>query len=236
MFPPGDDLIDLVDVFSYAVSSFPFVLPFAHQRRELHLLDVRLDPGSQCLLFQSCSNLEVLYTNTVYGNMGLQVIGEFCKNLRKFKTDDSVNQMGLITMVKGCFELECLHIHLTISNQTLECIGTHLKNLHDFHMTYKYSKASLPLNDGIRDMLISCGKLERLGIQLPPGGLKDVGLGYIRKYGHNLRYLSLCCVGEYAAGLVCLSKGCPKLCKLEIRSYPFSKKPLVPFVFDMHML
>nr|GEX33505.1 hypothetical protein [Tanacetum cinerariifolium] len=271
-FPPGDDMIHLVDVFSYAVrledfvggkwvegqvfagfkfptsmrcmgiyylseSSFPFVLPFAHQLRELHLLDVRLDPNSRCLLFQSCPNLEVLDTNTVYGNMELQVIGQFCKKLRKFKSDDLVTQMGLITMVKGCLELECLDIHLTdISIETLECIGTHLKNLRDFHMTYKYSRTSLPLDDGIQAMLIGCGKLERLGIRLPPGGLTDVGLGYIGKYGHNLRYLSLGYLEESAAGLMCLSKGCPKLRKLEIQSYPFSKQTLAPFVFDMHML
>nr|GFB42560.1 hypothetical protein [Tanacetum cinerariifolium] len=133
-------------------SSFPFVLPFAHQLRELHLIDVYLDDNSQCLLIKSCPNLEVLYTTTVFGDMGLQVIGRSCKKLLKFKT-------------YGClFE-------------------------------------------------------------------------YIGKYGHNLRYLSLGHLGESAAaGLVCLSKGCPKLRKLEIRSCPFSKQTLAPFVCDIHML
>ncbi|GJX39480.1 coronatine-insensitive protein 1-like protein [Tanacetum coccineum] len=225
--------------------SFSFVLPFAHQLRELHLIHAYLDANTQCLLFQSCPNLEVLYTRYIFGDMALQVIGEFCKKLRKFKTDDSVTQMELITMVKGCLELECLHIHLTdISNETLECIGTHLKNLRGCHMTLScgYSKTSPPLEDGIRAMLIGCSKLERLSIHLRPRhrGLTDVGLGFIGKYGHNLRYLSLGYLGECAAaGLVCLLKGCPKLRKLEIQSYSFStfsKQTLAPLVCDIHML
>ncbi|GJY24486.1 coronatine-insensitive protein 1-like protein isoform X1 [Tanacetum coccineum] len=223
-------------------SSFPFVLPFAHQLRELHLIDVYLDDNSQCLLIKSCPNLEVLYTTTVFGDTGLQVIGRFCKKLLKFKTYGWATQMGLITMAKGCLDLECLYINLTdISNEILNFIGTHLKNLRDFHMTvsYKYSKTSLPLDDGILAMLIGCSKLERLRIRLRPGhgGLTDVCLRYIGKYGHNLRYLSLGHLGESAvAGLVCLSKGCPKLRKLKIQSCPFSKQTLAPFVCDIHML
>ncbi|GJY24488.1 coronatine-insensitive protein 1-like protein isoform X1 [Tanacetum coccineum] len=229
-------------IYDLTESSFPFVLPFAHQLRELHLIDVNLDANSQCLFIQSCPNLEVLYIMDHFGDMGLQVIGQFCKKLRKFETYGRATQMGLITMAKGCLELECLHIHLTdISNEILECVGTHLKNLRDFHMTlsYKYSKTTSPLDDGIQAMLIGCSKLERLSIHLRPrhGGLTDVGLGYIGKYGHNLRYLSLGHLGKSAAaGLVCLSKGCPKLRKLEIQSYPFSKETLAPIVYDMHML
>nr|GEU83234.1 hypothetical protein [Tanacetum cinerariifolium] len=177
-----------VGIDNLTESSFPFFLPCAHQLRELHLIDVYLDDNSPCLLIQSCPNLEVLYTDTVFGDMGLKVIGQFCKKLRKFKTDDWATQTGLIAMVKGCLELECLHIKLTgISNEILECIGTHLKNLRDFHMTKGY--------------------------------------------------LSLGHLGESAAaGLVCLSKGCPKLRKLEIQSFPFSKETLAPILYDMHML
>nr|GEY35994.1 hypothetical protein [Tanacetum cinerariifolium] len=197
--------------------SFSFVLPFAHQLRELHLIHAYLDANRQCLLFQSCPNLEVLYTHNVFGDMVLQVIGEFCKKLRKFKTDDRVTQMELITMVKGCLELECLHIHPKgISNVTLECIGTHLKNLRDFQMTIspmdRHAYASFRVDDGIRAMLIGCSKLERLRIHLRPRhrGLTDVGLGYIGKYGHNLRYLSLGYAGESDVGLVELSKDARK--------------------------
>ncbi|GKB48606.1 coronatine-insensitive protein 1-like protein [Tanacetum coccineum] len=277
----GFDLVNLVDVFRYAVrledffvskwvedqvytgfkfptsmrcmgiyyltkSSFSFVLPFAHQLRELHLIHAYLDANTQCLLFQSCPNLEVLYTRYIFGDMALQVIGEFCKKLRKFKTDDSVTQMELITMVKGCLELECLHIHLKdISNEILECIGTHLKNLRDFQMTlsyfspiYRYAYASYLVDNGIRAMLTGCSKLERLSIHLRPrrGELTDVGLGYIGKYGHNLRYLSLGYAGESDAGLVELSKGCPKIRKLEMVVCPFSEQAIATYVFNIHSL
>nr|GEY11698.1 hypothetical protein [Tanacetum cinerariifolium] len=229
-------------------TSFPLVLPFAHQLRELHLLDVRLDAYSQCSLIRRCPNLEVLYTKNHFGDMGLQVIGQSCKKLRKFKTYGLVTQMDLINMAQGCLELECLHIdHLIdISNGTLECIGIHLKNLREFHMSlsykicpiYRYAYASFLVDNGIRAMLIGCGKLERLSIHLRPrhGGLTDVGLGYIGKYGHNLRYLSLGYAGESDAGLVELSKGCPKLRKLEMVVCPFSEQAIATFVFNIHSL
>ncbi|GKB42960.1 coronatine-insensitive protein 1-like protein isoform X1 [Tanacetum coccineum] len=222
-------------------TSFPLVLPFAHQLRELHLLDVHLDAYSQRFLIQRCANLEVLYAKVHLGYMGLQIIGQSCKKLRKFKSDKLVNENGLITMASGCLELECLHIHLTyISNEILECIGTHLKNLRDFHMTlsYAYSYISFPLENGIRAMLIGCSKLERLSIHLRPrhGGLTDVVLGYIGKYGHNLRYLSLGYAGKSDAGLVELSKGCPKLRELEMVVCPFSEQAIATFVFNIHSL
>ncbi|GKG36802.1 probable ubiquitin-like-specific protease 2B isoform X3, partial [Tanacetum coccineum] len=79
-------------------------------------------------------------------------------------------------------------------------------------------------------------KLERLDITLLHGRLTDVGLEYIGKYGANLRYLSLTCIGESDAGLVKLSKGCPKLRKLKLRYYPFSKHAVTSFVFNMPSL
>nr|GEV11030.1 ribonuclease H-like domain-containing protein [Tanacetum cinerariifolium] len=112
-------------IYNLTESSFPFVLPFRHQLRELHLIVVYLRAYSQCLLIQRCSNLEVVYITTDLGNMGLQVIGQFCKKLRKFKTDKWVTPKGLITMAQGCLELESLQIKLSdISNETMECIGT----------------------------------------------------------------------------------------------------------------
>ncbi|GJV13633.1 mutator type transposase [Tanacetum coccineum] len=174
-------------------------------------------------------------------DMGLQIISQFCKKFRKFKIDKLVTQMGLITMAKGCLELECLHILLPdISNEILECMGTHLNNLHDFHMTlsYKYGETSGPLDDGILVMLISCSKLERLSICLRPrhGGLIDECLRYIGKYGHNLRYLYLGYVGESDAGLVELSKWCPKLRKLDMMVCPYSEQAITTFVFNIHSL
>ncbi|GKD37348.1 coronatine-insensitive protein 1-like protein, partial [Tanacetum coccineum] len=280
----GCHLIDLVDVFSYAVrleefygdgsdelfesflfggevvfslpprmrsmgtnhltkTTFPFVLPFAHQLRELDLFYVRLDADSQCFFIQRCPNLEVLYTGVAFTftDNGLQVVSQFCKKLRKFKTHGYVSHMGLISLAQGCVDLEVLHINLKeITNEAIECIGTHLKNLHDFQMnlSMKAEKITTPLDKEVRLMLISCTKLERLSFHLRPGhgGLTDVGLGYIGKYGHNLRCLDLGYVGESDAGLVELSKGCPKLRKLRMVDCSFSEQAIATFVFNIHSL
>ncbi|GJR84994.1 nucleosome assembly protein 1,4 [Tanacetum coccineum] len=91
----------------------------------------------------------------------------------------------------------------------------------------------LPLDNGIRAMLTGCNKLERLDIHLFHGGLTDVGLGYIGKYGRNLVYLSLKCIGESDAGLVELSKGCPKLRKLKLKSCPFSEQAVATLLYNI---
>ncbi|GJV00568.1 leucine-rich repeat domain, L domain-like protein [Tanacetum coccineum] len=172
---------------------------------------------------------------TSIADTGLQVIGQFCKKLRKLKTFELVSHMGIIAMAQGCVDLSCLHIGLTtFTNEAMECIGTHLKNLRDFHMIV--GKTTTPLDNGVRLMLIGCSKLERLGIHLCPGGLTDVGLGYNRKYGHSLRYLSLGNIGESDLGLGELSKGCPKLCKLKIKGCPFKQVYLGHTVFNIHSL
>ncbi|GJV68968.1 xylulose kinase-1 [Tanacetum coccineum] len=79
-------------------------------------------------------------------------------------------------------------------------------------------------------------KLERLDIRLCRGGLTDLGLGHIGKYGHNLKYLFLGNIGESDAGLVELSKGCPKLRTLEIRRCPFNKQSIASYVFNIRSL
>ncbi|PWA99559.1 hypothetical protein CTI12_AA006200 [Artemisia annua] len=259
-------LIDLVDVFRYVVrledfvgggwdknegyggfkfpptirrmsvtnkTSLPLVLPLAHQLRELYLDHLLMDADSRCFLIQRCPNLEILHIGCELGDMGLKLLGQFCKKLRCYKTFGFVSHIGLIALAQGCLALECLHVNLThITIEAMKCIGTHLKNLHDFRLTYKHGYTSLPLDNGILAVLIGCGKLERLGIC----GLTDVGLGYIGKYGHNLRYLSLQYAGESDAGLMELSKGCPKLRKLFIYNCPFSKQAIVTIVFNMHSL
>ncbi|GKB70981.1 nucleosome assembly protein 1,4 [Tanacetum coccineum] len=100
----------------------------------------------------------------------------------------------------------------------------------------KIGRIDLPLDNGIRAMLNGCSKLERLHIRLCRGGLTDMGLGYIGKYGHNLKYLFLGNIGESnASGLVELSKGCPKLRKLEM-SCAFNKQSAAAIVFKMRSL
>ncbi|PWA89262.1 hypothetical protein CTI12_AA107970 [Artemisia annua] len=252
-FPPN---LRCMGIFELSKSSFPFVLPFAHQLRELKIARVTLDDDSQCFLIQRCPKLEVLEAPYASGieDKVLQVIGQFCKNLRKLKTRLR-SCMGLIDVAQGCVDLECLHIKVidieTITSEILECIGTNLKNLHDFSMVlstyteFETTTSSISLDNGVRLMLIGCSKLERLTIRLDYVGisgewtpLTEVGWGYIAKYGHVLKYLYLDYVGKSDLGLVELSKGCPKLRELEILGCPLYRDNDFKWniVFNIHSL
>ncbi|GKD46835.1 leucine-rich repeat, cysteine-containing subtype protein [Tanacetum coccineum] len=152
-----------------------------------------------------------LYTEDVCGDMGLQVLGRFCKKLHKLNHKGLVTHVGLIVLAKGCTNLESLKVILgDISNKALECLGTHLKNLRKLCMKLvkKDRKIDIPLDNGILAMLMGCRKLKRLDITVWHGGLTDVGLEYIGKYVANLRSLSLTLMGNSNEGLVKLSKGC----------------------------
>ncbi|GJR43768.1 leucine-rich repeat, cysteine-containing subtype protein [Tanacetum coccineum] len=193
------------------VTQYSSVLPLLNQIRKLKLVFVGLDEDSQCLLFKRCPNLEVLYTADVRGDKGLQLLGQFCKKLRKLANHSLVTHVGMIALAKGCTNLECLKVRLRdISNEALECLGTHLKNLRDFRIW--------------------------LDISLRHGGLTDVGLEYIGKYGANLRSLGLEGVGNSNAGLVKLSEGCQKLRKLKLTGCPFSEQVVTSCVFNIPSL
>nr|GEW54209.1 hypothetical protein [Tanacetum cinerariifolium] len=212
----GKDLrvLKIEGIYDLPVTSCPFVLHILDQLRELNLQCIVFEPYCQCLLIERCPNLEVLHTGDICGDRGLHVIGQNAN-------------------------LEYLHLTLTsITNEALECIGTHLKNLGEFHMILdeKDGITDLPLDNGIRAMLNDCSKLERLDIRLCPGGLTDMGLGYMGKYGHNLKYLFLQNIGESDAGLVELSKGCPKLRELEMRSCLFNRQSIAAYVFKIRSL
>ncbi|PWA93902.1 hypothetical protein CTI12_AA065600 [Artemisia annua] len=214
-------------------ASFPFLLPYLNQLRELDIGCGLFEHNCQCSLFERCPSLEVLVTEDICGDEGLQVLGQFCKKLRKLTHHGWVTQMGLIFLAQGCPNLEIIKVKLLdISNEALECVGTHLKNLCDLRIRLHTEDdiTDLPLDNGVRAMLMGCRKLERLDINLCVGGLTDVGLGYIGKYGHNLRSLSLWNVGE--VGLLELSKGCPKLRKLRLKGCPFSEQAVATFVFN----
>ncbi|PWA67548.1 importin-5 [Artemisia annua] len=196
-------------------ASLPFLLPYLNQLR--------------------CPSLEVLVNHDTCGDEGLQVIGQFCKKLRKLTHRGRVTQMGLIALAQGCPNLDYLEVTLLdISNEALECVGTHLKNLRDLRIWLAIEETDSWLDNGIRAMLMSCSKLEKLDIGLLGRGLTDVGLRYIGKYGHNLRSLSLCSTGESDVGLLELSKGCPKLRKLRLRFCPFSEQAVATFVFSIN--
>ncbi|KAD7478072.1 hypothetical protein E3N88_01208 [Mikania micrantha] len=242
-FPPSLRCMAL----NYASQSeIPVVLPFASGITRLDLLYALFDTEDHCFLIQRCPNLEVLDTRDAIRDRGLQVLSQFCKKLRRIKVergDDEegfVSQTGLISLAQGCLELECLHVNLTdITNEALACVGTHLKKLYDFRMILLDKEeriTELPLDNGVRALLSGCNKLERLGVYLRPGGLTDVGLGYIGQYAQNVRYLLLGFTGETDAGLVELSKGCPKLQKLEVRGCGFSEQALSTFVLNVASL
>ncbi|GJV57138.1 coronatine-insensitive protein 1-like protein [Tanacetum coccineum] len=205
-------------MFKLNKSSFQFVLPFAHQLRKLQIGNT-LDVDRQCFLIKRCPNLEVfdgpygIFADGIVDEV-LQVIGRFCKKLRKLRACLR-SCMGLIAVAQGCIDLECLDIEVNnITSENFECMGTYLKNLRDFSIWATHGKTTVPLDNGVRLMLIGCSKLERLGINLCHGALTDVGLGYIGKHGHILKHLSLGSLEENDLGLVELSKGCPKLREL----------------------
>ncbi|GKF95548.1 alpha/beta hydrolase fold protein [Tanacetum coccineum] len=82
------------------------------------------------------------------------------------------------------YQFESLKVSLgDISNEALECVGTHLKNMRDccIWLGKEDGISDLPLDNGVRAMLIGCKKLEWLDISLYYEGLTDVGLEYIRK-------------------------------------------------------
>ncbi|GKC48259.1 FT-interacting protein 3 [Tanacetum coccineum] len=166
----------------------------------------------------NCPNLEVLYTTSI-SDGGLENFSKYCKNLRKLYVTSRmgyVTQKGLLALAPGCPKLECLHINLSsITYDVMAYIGMRMKNLYELNLVILYKgirKKNLVLDKGIRTLLIGCNKLERLSICFEElGGLSDESLKNIGMCGYNLRYLSLCYVGESDAGLVELSFGCPKL-------------------------
>ncbi|GJR43769.1 leucine-rich repeat, cysteine-containing subtype protein [Tanacetum coccineum] len=244
-FPPNTCSLSIQDL---PVTRCSTVLPFLNHIKKLKLACLELDAECQCLLFKRCPNLEVLSTEDVCGDGGLQVIGKFCKKLRKLTHHGRVTHVGLISLAKGCTNLESLDVVIkNISNEALECVGTHLKNLRNFRIGARKENSirDLPLDNGIQAMLMGCSKLERLCIRhLWHGGLTDVGLEYIGKYGSNLRSLALECVENSNtglvklsdAGLVKLSEGCPKLRKLELTNCRFSKQVVTSFVNNIPSL
>ncbi|GKC75863.1 coronatine-insensitive protein 1-like protein, partial [Tanacetum coccineum] len=206
------------------ILDIPIIRNFGHQLTKLDLRYSRFGSDEHCFLIQKCPNLEELYTNNAIGDFGLQVASHFCKKLRRIKIrrgrlEGTVSHIGLTDLAKGCLELECLHVNVKdITNETLECIGANLKKLSDFYLSlfHKVGEVSeLPLDKGVRALLSGCTKLVNLGINLRSGtrGLSDVGWGYIGKYGQNLVDMSLGFCRDTDAGLLELSKGCPKLQK-----------------------
>ncbi|TKY56832.1 Coronatine-insensitive protein 1 [Spatholobus suberectus] len=207
-------------------NEMPIVFPYAALLKKLDLLYAMLDTEDHCTLIQRCPNLEVLESRNVIGDRGLEVLARCCRRLKRLRIergdDDQgmedeegvVSQRGLIALSHGCPELEYLAVYVSdITNASLEHIGTHLKNLCDFRLVLldrEEKITDLPLDNGVRALLRGCDKLRRFALYLRPGGLTDVGLGYIGQYSPNVRWMLLGYVGETDAGLLEFSKGCPQ--------------------------
>ncbi|GKC27283.1 nucleosome assembly protein 1,4, partial [Tanacetum coccineum] len=118
---------------------------------------------------------------------------------------------------------------------------SNLKNLRVFYIRLQEEEDEeyntiLPLDNGIRAMLIGCTKLERLSLALYPRLLSNVGLGFIGMNGVNLKSLSLASIGGSDEGLMELSKGCPKLRKLKLTYCPFSDQAVKDFWLNINSL
>nr|GEW69181.1 hypothetical protein [Tanacetum cinerariifolium] len=233
----------VVNIFRHGVKLEDFSSdPYIDEDEEVP--DVKFPWHDHCAIIHLCVNLEVLYTKDTNGDLGLQFVGHVCKKLRRITDEKSgqvglVSDVGLMALAKGCFELESLHITIKdIRNSVLECIWVNLKKLYDFGMVLhnKENLSDLHLDNGIRALLNGCTKLEKLSIHLLPGGLTDLGWGYIGKYGQNLVDMSLGFCRDTDAGLLELSKGCPKLQKLEMSGCHFSQQALVTFALNVTSL
>ncbi|KAI3470847.1 hypothetical protein Pfo_027510 [Paulownia fortunei] len=223
-------------------AEMPIVYPVALKLKKLDLLYALLDTEGHCQLLQRCPNLEFLETRNVIGDRGLEVLAQFCKRMKRLRIERGadeqdmedvegvVSQRGLIALAQGCLELEYLAVYVSdITNASLECMGTHSKNLCDFRLVLLDREeriTDLPLDNGVRSLLMGCHKLRRFALYLRPGGLTDVGLSYIGQYSPKVRWMLLGYVGESDEGLVEFSKGCPSLQKLEMRGCCFSERAL----------
>ncbi|KAJ3682671.1 hypothetical protein LUZ60_012898 [Juncus effusus] len=255
-FPPSLRCLSLMLMGS---EELHVIFPYAGILKKLDLqYALFLNTEDHCQLIPRCPNLEILEVMDVVGDRGLEVVAQTCKKLRRLRVergDDeqavgaanegndqlaSVTQLGLISVAQGCPLLEYLAVHVTdITNAALEAIGQFNKNLFDFRLVLLDREdriTELPLDTGVRALLAGCNKLGRFSLYLRPGGLSDVGLGYIGEYSQSIKYMLLGNVGETDQGLMNFAKGCPNLQKLELRSCCFSEQALALAVVQLKSL
>lgn len=196
--------------------------------------------------------LEFMQVRNVIGDSGLEIVARNCKKLKRLRVERGedeqgmedeqgvVSQRGLIALAQGCPELEYLAVYVSdLTNAALETLGNFCKNLCDFRLVLLDKEdtiTDLPLDNGVRALLMGCLKLRRFALYLRPGGLSDTGLGYIGKYSSSIRWMLLGYVGETDAGLLEFSTGCPSLQKLEMRGCCFSERALAQAVLQLSSL
>ncbi|XP_072960876.1 coronatine-insensitive protein homolog 1b-like [Typha angustifolia] len=237
-----------VGLFYMGTNDMHILYPYAAILKKLDLKYTFLCTEDHRQLIQQCPNLEILEVRDVIGDRGLEVVARTCKKLRRLRIDQGddedeqggVSQVGLATIAQGCPELEYLVVHVSdITNAALEAIGTFSKNLFDFRLVLldKQERVTeLPLDNGVRALLRGCSKLRRFALYLRPGGLSDVGLGYIGEYSSNIRYMLLGYVGDSDVGLLQFSRGCQNLQKLEMRGCFFTERALALAVMQLSSL
>lgn len=184
------------------------------------------------------------------GDRGLEAVAQTCKKLRRLRIERGademedeqgrVTQIGLSTLVQGCSQLEYVAVYVSdITNGALAAVGAFAKNLCDFRLVLLDAEeriTDLPLDNGVRALLTGCTKLRRFALYLRPGGLSDVGLGYVGQYSSNIRYMLLGNVGESDIGIFLFARGGLKLEKLELRSCCFSERALAMAMVQLPVL
>jgi coronatine-insensitive protein 1 len=235
-----------------ATNDMPIIFPFSAALKKLDLQYTFLTTEDHCQLIAKCPNLLVLAVRNVIGDRGLGVVADTCKKLQRLRIergDDDpglqeeqggVSQVGLTAIAVGCRELEYIAAYVSdITNGALESIGTFCKKLYDFRLVLLDREeriTELPLDNGVRALLRGCPKLRRFALYLRPGGLSDVGLGYIGQCSGNIKYMLLGNVGETDDGLFRFALGCLNLRKLELRSCCFSEQALARAIRHMPSL
>ncbi|CAN6332877.1 unnamed protein product [Urochloa humidicola] len=233
-------------------NEMPIIFPFSGILKKLDLQYTFLTTEDHCQLISKCPNLLVLAVRNVIGDRGLGVVADTCKKLQRLRIergDDEggvqeeqggVSQEGLTAIAVGCRELEYIAAYVSdITNGALESIGTFCKKLYDFRLVLLDREeriTELPLDNGVRALLRGCTKLRRFALYLRPGGLSDVGLGYIGQCSGNIQYMLLGNVGETDDGLIRFALGCVNLRKLELRSCCFSERALALAMLHMRSL
>ncbi|PKU68880.1 coronatine-insensitive protein homolog 1a-like [Dendrobium catenatum] len=228
------------------------IFPVASALKKLDLQYTFLSTEDHCQLIQRCPNIEVLEVRDVIGDRGLEVVAQTCRRLRRLRIERGedeqgledeqgmVSHRGLSAIARGCPELEYLAVYVSdIMNSALESMGTYCKNLCDFRLVLLEREeiiTELPLDNGVRALLRGCTKLRRFALYLRPGGLTDIGLGYLGEYSGNIRWMLLGHVGESDEGILRFARGCRKLQKLELRGCCFSERALAMAVLQLPCL
>lgn len=217
-------------------------IPWVSRLKVLDLKFMNLNAAGHCQLLACCPLLEELEARIEILDEGLEVVGKTCKYLKRIRIDDQdspgfITHRGLTAIAKGCRELEFLVMYMRdVTNSSLEAVGRYSENLNDFRIVLLKTLAhpeDLPLDKGVCSLLQGCPKLTRFSVYLRPGGLSDIGLSYIGKYGGRLKWILLGCSGESDQGLLDLAYGCQNLRRLELRGCPFSDAALAQGMMNM---